>query len=52
MDGCAAVEKNNPITPPFFFLPDEFKAYFIKYGTVADAQIMVDHATGRSRGFG
>eukprot|EP00899_Mesostigma_viride_P027398 jgi/Mesvir1/7843/Mv11777-RA.1 len=31
---------------------EEFKAYFEKYGTVTEHQIMVDHATKRSRGFG
>lgn len=31
---------------------DEFKDFFSKYGKVADHQIMRDHATKRSRGFG
>ncbi|GAB4821804.1 hypothetical protein N2152v2_008850 [Parachlorella kessleri] len=30
----------------------EFRAYFEQYGPVSDAQIMQDHMTGRSRGFG
>ncbi|KAI8474754.1 MAG: hypothetical protein J3K34DRAFT_382980 [Monoraphidium minutum] len=32
--------------------PDQFKAYFEKYGKVIEAQIMVDHNSNRSRGFG
>ncbi|GBF90957.1 heterogeneous nuclear ribonucleoprotein-like [Raphidocelis subcapitata] len=32
--------------------PDEFKAYFQRFGTVVEAQIMVDHVSNRSRGFG
>lgn len=31
---------------------DEFKKYFSKFGKVVDHQIMQDHSTGRSRGFG
>lgn len=31
---------------------DEFRSYFSKYGEVADAQVMIDHNTGNSRGFG
>lgn len=31
---------------------DEFKAYFGTYGDVVDAQVMIDHNTGNSRGFG
>lgn len=31
---------------------DEFKGYFSQYGEVADAQVMIDHNTGNSRGFG
>jgi len=30
----------------------EFRAYFEKFGHVSDAVIMVDHISGRSRGFG
>ncbi|KAM0831719.1 hypothetical protein ACQ4PT_065345 [Festuca glaucescens] len=30
----------------------ELKEYFSSYGNVAEHQIMVDHSTGRSRGFG
>ena len=33
-------------------VPDEFKACFEKYGVVVDHPIMMDRATGRSRGFG
>eukprot|EP00249_Psilotum_nudum_P011867 c23431_g3_i1 orf=270-1289(+) len=31
---------------------EEFKDYFAKFGTVVEHQIMQDHSTGRSRGFG
>ncbi|CDF36906.1 Putative Heterogeneous nuclear ribonucleoprotein [Chondrus crispus] len=32
--------------------PDEFRAYFSQFGEVVDAQVMIDHNTGNSRGFG
>ncbi|CAN8063697.1 unnamed protein product [Agarophyton chilense] len=31
---------------------DEFRNYFSRYGEVVDAQVMIDHNTGNSRGFG
>ncbi|KAG6789020.1 hypothetical protein POTOM_005103 [Populus tomentosa] len=31
---------------------DELKEYFSVYGSIVDHQIMLDHKTGRSRGFG
>eukprot|EP00195_Chlamydomonas_chlamydogama_P005718 CAMPEP_0202902426 /NCGR_PEP_ID=MMETSP1392-20130828/16842_1 /ASSEMBLY_ACC=CAM_ASM_000868 /TAXON_ID=225041 /ORGANISM="Chlamydomonas chlamydogama, Strain SAG 11-48b" /LENGTH=361 /DNA_ID=CAMNT_0049589185 /DNA_START=81 /DNA_END=1168 /DNA_ORIENTATION=- len=31
---------------------EEFKAYFSRFGTITEAQVMVDHNSGRSRGFG
>lgn len=31
---------------------DELKEYFSAYGIVVEHQIMLDHTTGRSRGFG
>lgn len=31
---------------------DDFKEYFERYGEVAEVQIMQDHMSGRSRGFG
>ncbi|KAK2076615.1 hypothetical protein QBZ16_005375 [Prototheca wickerhamii] len=31
---------------------EQFKAYFERFGEVAEAQIMLDHMSGRSRGFG
>lgn len=31
---------------------EEFRRYFGRYGTVVEAQIMQDHMSGRSRGFG
>lgn len=32
--------------------PDEFRTYFSRFGEVVDAQVMIDHNTGNSRGFG
>jgi len=34
------------------FSPVEFEEYFSKFGKVAEVQIMQDHMSGRSRGFG
>eukprot|EP00967_Tisochrysis_lutea_P040990 scaffold49252_cov16-Tisochrysis_lutea.AAC.1 len=34
------------------FSADEFRSHFQQYGPVAEAQIMVDYNSGRSRGFG
>lgn len=31
---------------------DELKEYFLPYGSIVEHQIMLDHKTGRSRGFG
>jgi hypothetical protein len=31
---------------------EEFKSYFAGFGSVLEHQIMQDHSTGRSRGFG
>ena len=31
---------------------DEFRSYFSRFGEVVDAQVMIDHNTGNSRGFG
>lgn len=31
---------------------EEFKSYFQNFGEVVDAQVMIDHNTGNSRGFG
>lgn len=31
---------------------DEFRQYFAQFGEVVDAQVMIDHNTGNSRGFG
>ena len=31
---------------------EEFKSYFAGFGAVVEHQIMQDHSTGRSRGFG
>lgn len=33
-------------------ITDELKEHFSTYGEVVDHQIMFDHTTGRSRGFG
>lgn len=33
-------------------MTDEFKSYFTRFGHVVEHQIMQDHSTGRSRGFG
>lgn len=32
--------------------PDKLKEHFSSYGKVVEHQIMLDHSTGRSRGFG
>ena len=45
---AAADPRPAPLRPS----PDEFTSYFGQFGVVTDAQIMVDHSTGRSRGFG
>lgn len=37
---------------PYSTTEDGLKAYFAEAGTVESAQIIIDHATGRSRGFG
>ncbi|OSX73575.1 hypothetical protein BU14_0337s0010 [Porphyra umbilicalis] len=31
---------------------EEFRAYFSRFGTIVEAQVMFDHQTGNSRGFG
>ena len=31
---------------------EDFKSYFKTYGTISESQIMLDHNTQRSRGFG
>ena len=33
-------------------IADELREYFSAYGKVVEHQIMLDHKTGRSRGFG
>lgn len=40
------------ITQPCLSRADHFRSYFEHYGKVEEAQIMVDHQSGRSRGFG
>lgn len=35
-----------------FSFADELREYFSTYGKVVEHQIMLDHKTGRSRGFG
>ncbi|CAA6671665.1 unnamed protein product [Spirodela intermedia] len=37
---------------PTSLTEEEFKDYFSSYGAVVEHQIMLDHKTGRSRGFG
>ncbi|XP_062196086.1 glycine-rich RNA-binding protein 2-like isoform X2 [Phragmites australis] len=37
---------------PSSLTEDDFKNFFVKYGSVVDHQIMRDHETKRSRGFG
>ena len=37
---------------PYCHITDELKEYFSVYGSIVDHQIMLDHKTGRSRGFG
>lgn len=34
------------------YIADELKEYFLAYGSIVEHQIMLDHKTGRSRGFG
>jgi RNA recognition motif-containing protein len=34
------------------YCSDDFNSFFAKYGTVVDHQIMCNHQTKRSRGFG
>lgn len=36
----------------FLSFPDELKDFFSKYGNVVEHQIICDHETNRSRGFG
>lgn len=36
----------------FLGFVDELREYFSAYGIVVEHQIMLDHTTGRSRGFG
>lgn len=33
-------------------IADELREHFFLYGSIVDYQIMIDHKTGRSRGFG
>lgn len=40
------------LTSYLFELPDELKSFFSKYGKVVEHQIIHDHETNRSRGFG
>ncbi|KAK8930913.1 hypothetical protein KSP39_PZI016266 [Platanthera zijinensis] len=37
---------------PSFVTSDEFKSFFSKYGMVVEHEIITDHVTMRSRGFG
>ncbi|CAA0821144.1 RNA-binding (RRM/RBD/RNP motifs) family protein [Striga hermonthica] len=37
---------------PLSLNEDDLREYFSSYGNIADLQIMLDHTTGRSRGFG
>lgn len=37
---------------PFTFKDHDLEELFTPYGTVKSAKLIVDHATGRSRGFG
>ncbi|KAJ0576438.1 putative RNA recognition motif domain, nucleotide-binding alpha-beta plait domain superfamily [Helianthus annuus] len=37
---------------PLTLMEDELKEYFSNYGDILEHQIMLDHVTGRSRGFG
>nr|CAN67089.1 hypothetical protein VITISV_033546 [Vitis vinifera] len=37
---------------PSSLTEDELKDYFSSYGAIVENQIMLDHVTGRSRGFG
>ncbi|KAI3766443.1 hypothetical protein L2E82_16501 [Cichorium intybus] len=37
---------------PLTLTEDEMREYFLSYGDIIEHQIMLDHVTGRSRGFG
>lgn len=43
---------HRPHSPCACLIPDAFRAYFEKFGTISDAVVMYDHATQRPRGFG
>lgn len=56
MVGCTGGQPGRPrhrtshrITP---LRTEQFKEHFEQYGPVAESQIMQDHNSGRSRGFG
>jgi hypothetical protein len=36
----------------YLFIAEIFRQHFDRFGKVVEAQIMVDHTSGRSRGFG
>lgn len=40
------------LTGQAFICAESFKQHFERFGKVTEAQIMVDHTSGRSRGFG
>lgn len=50
--GSERSPESNPSNSLPFVLSDEFKSYFSSFGSVVEHQIMQDHSTGRSRGFG
>jgi hypothetical protein len=46
------VQSGRPPLLPHTLHADQFRQYFERFGKVIEAQIMVDHTSNRSRGFG
>lgn len=55
MQGSRGVSRTKKIFVggiPLTLTEDEMREYFLSYGEIVEHQIMLDHVTGRSRGFG